>query len=112
MSHRPENLAALLADPARTVDVPGTELPALLTLVASEQARLAAVQGALAARLVTAGNGNGADHMLSIAEAAARSGMSRSWLYRHHTALPFARKIGRKVVFSEQGLTRWLARRR
>jgi predicted DNA-binding transcriptional regulator AlpA len=50
--------------------------------------------------------------MLDIHEAAVRAGMSEAWLYRHHGTLPFAKKIGRKVVFSEQGLARWLALRR
>jgi excisionase family DNA binding protein len=45
------DLRALLADPARVVDVPVTEVPATLARIASEQARLAAVQSALAAHL-------------------------------------------------------------
>jgi excisionase family DNA binding protein len=49
--------------------------------------------------------------MLDVAEASARTGMSRDWLYRKKDSLPFARRIGRKVLFSEAGLTRWLARR-
>ena len=77
-------------------------------------AHLLALQARVVARLAAStGNGNRqGDRMLSIADAAARSGMSKSWLYRHHGTLPFAKKIGRKVVFSEQGLGRWLARRR
>jgi excisionase family DNA binding protein len=40
--------------------------------------------------------------------------MSRDWLYREARAgrLPFARRLGRRVVFDEAGLDRWLARRR
>jgi len=49
-------LAALLTETTSAAEVPVAEVPALLALVASEQARLAAVQGALAARLA-AGNG-------------------------------------------------------
>ena len=43
-----------------------------------------------------------------------RTGMSRGWLYREARAghLPFARRLGRRLVFDESGLTRWLERRR
>jgi predicted DNA-binding transcriptional regulator AlpA len=37
--------------------------------------------------------------------------MSRDWVYRQGHSLPFARHIGRRLVFSEQGLDKWLARR-
>jgi predicted DNA-binding transcriptional regulator AlpA len=42
-----------------------------------------------------------------------RTGMSRDWLYREarQGRLPFARRLGRRVVFDEGGLTRWLERR-
>ena len=50
------DLAALLADPAGVDTVPAEQVPALLAHVAAEQARLAALQGALAARLAMAGN--------------------------------------------------------
>lgn len=33
------------------------------------------------------------------------------WFYRHANSLPFARRIGRKRLFSEHGLARWLATR-
>ncbi len=47
------------------------------------------------------------DENLSAAEAAKRLGMSRSWLYANAHRLPFARHIGRRVLFSAQGLERW-----
>ena len=98
-------LAAL--PPVAAVDaLPQEALPGFVT-------RLSALMAAAGARLAaSAGNGAcQADRMLSVAEAAARTGMSHSWLYRHHSALPFAKRIGRKVVFSEAGLTRWLGTR-
>ena len=50
---------------------------------------------------------------LDIVEVARRTGMSRQWLYRQARAghLPFARRIGRRLVFDPTGLVRWLARR-
>jgi predicted DNA-binding transcriptional regulator AlpA len=44
---------------------------------------------------------------LDVAEAAKRLGMSRDWLYRHASELPFALRIGRRVVFDSVALERW-----
>ncbi len=44
---------------------------------------------------------------LDVAEAAKRLGMSRDWLYRHASELPFALRIGRRVVFDSLALERW-----
>jgi predicted DNA-binding transcriptional regulator AlpA len=44
---------------------------------------------------------------LDVAEAARRLGMSRDWLYRHASDLPFAVRIGRRVVFDSLALERW-----
>ena len=44
---------------------------------------------------------------LGVAEAARRLGMSRDWLYRHASELPFALRIGRRVVFDSVALERW-----
>jgi predicted DNA-binding transcriptional regulator AlpA len=51
---------------------------------------------------------------LDIADVMQRTGMSRGWLYREARAghLPFARRIGRRLVFDDAGLTRWLEKRR
>lgn len=51
---------------------------------------------------------------LDVDAAAARMGMSPDWVYREARAgrLPFARHHGRRVVFDEAGLARYLARRR
>ena len=34
--------------------------------------------------------------------------MSRSWVYHKAKKLPFARKIGARLVFDQKGLTKWL----
>lgn len=44
---------------------------------------------------------------LSAAETASRLGVSKEWVYRHAQMLPFAVRIGRRVLFSERGLERW-----
>jgi predicted DNA-binding transcriptional regulator AlpA len=51
---------------------------------------------------------------LDVDAVAARTGMSTQWLYRQARAgrLPFARRLGRRLVFDEAGLRRWLDRRR
>src|SRR5262249_35136188 len=43
-----------------------------------------------------------------------RVGMSKDWIYRQvrKGRLPFARRLGRRVIFDEAGLARWLERRR
>jgi len=74
----------------------------LLALQARVVARLAA--GKAVASVVSA-------RLLSVDEAAARTGMSKDWLYRHAKTLPFTRRLGRAVRFDEAALTRWLATR-
>ena len=44
---------------------------------------------------------------LDVTEAAKRLGMSRDWLYRNASKLPFAVRIGRRVVFDSLALERW-----
>ena len=48
---------------------------------------------------------------LDIAEAATRLGISKDWLYRHASELPFALRIGRRLVFDSVALERWNRRR-
>jgi len=39
-------------------------------------------------------------------------GVTIRWLYQHHRAFPFAKKLSRRVLrFDEEGLRRWLAHR-
>ncbi len=58
---------------------------------------------------------NGHDHqdvLLTVEQASARLGFSRDWLYRHAAHLPFTRRVGRQLRFSERGLAEYLARQR
>jgi len=98
--------------PADVAEMPREQIPALL-------AALASLQSAAAAQLALAPACNtllpvGTDGLVSVAEAARRTGMSRRWLYLHTRRgdLPFARRIGRAVRFSPTGIDRWLAARK
>jgi predicted DNA-binding transcriptional regulator AlpA len=44
---------------------------------------------------------------LDVTEAAQRLGISKDWLYRHASELPFALRIGRRLVFDSAALERW-----
>jgi len=91
-------------------DTPAPELPQLI-------GDLEAARAAAWARLTTPAAGNPSDvpgqeaRNLDVAEAARRLGMSRDWLYRHASELPFAVRIGRRVVFDSLALERWNQRR-
>jgi predicted DNA-binding transcriptional regulator AlpA len=44
---------------------------------------------------------------LDVAEAAKRLGISQDWLYKNASRLPFAVRIGRRLVFDSLALERW-----
>jgi len=96
-------------DPAA---IPPERIPALIT-------QLAALQSALAARLMTPTQEpqieatDSADVLLKVDEVADRLRKSAKWVYRRAKTLPFARRLGpRSWVFSQNGMERWLARQR
>lgn len=80
-------------------EVPAQELPRLLGEL--EQAKAIAFSR-LTQSITPAQPQN--DELLDIAEASRRLGLSKSYLYRHHQKFPFTRHIGRKLLFSAQGL--------
>ena len=51
------------------------------------------------------------DKLLDVGATARRLGISRDYLYRHQRKFPFARRIGRKLLFSSSGLDKFLARK-
>jgi predicted DNA-binding transcriptional regulator AlpA len=110
MTDRPADLASALAVLEHAVlELAPGEAPAFVT-------RLAALLGVAGARLAV-GGGNGAatraeDRLLTAREVHQRTTLSVAYLYRHAAALPFARRIGRRVLFDEAALTKWLAMRR
>ena len=88
---------------------PTQELP---QLIGELEAAKAAAWSRLTARAVDAPDLPHAEaRNLDITEAAKRLGMSRDWLYRHASELPFALRIGRRVVFDSLALERWNRRR-
>jgi excisionase family DNA binding protein len=48
------------------------------------------------------------DCLLDVSEAAKRMHCSRDYLYRHSHRLPFARRVGRKLLFSSNALDLYL----
>jgi predicted DNA-binding transcriptional regulator AlpA len=51
------------------------------------------------------------DVNLPAEEAARRLGVSKDWLYKNVKRLPFAIRIGRRLLFSSKGLERWNRKR-
>jgi predicted DNA-binding transcriptional regulator AlpA len=103
----------LSADPFAALDAAiaaadAAERPALVVQLAG---RLAAL-GAGMVQSPTPQAGPSPERNLDVAEAAARLGMSEAWLYRHGAELPFAVRLGRRLLFSERGLDAYLKRRR
>jgi hypothetical protein len=50
------------------------------------------------------------DELLNIEQAAARLQMSVSYLYHNADRLPFARRVGRTLRFSAQGISSYISR--
>jgi excisionase family DNA binding protein len=48
------------------------------------------------------------DELLDIREAARRLGVSKEYLYRNHPRLNFTRRVGRRVLFSAQGIEKYI----
>jgi predicted DNA-binding transcriptional regulator AlpA len=96
-----------LPDLAAIVREAGPEdLPRLIgDLEAAKAAAWARLAIPAAAKTTEAGPT--ADMNVDAREAARRLGISRDWLYRNATRLPFTVRIGRRVLFSTPALERW-----
>src|SRR2546430_4586582 len=72
--------------------------------------QLATLQAPLLARALAGANGprNDTDELLTIEVASQRLGMSRAYLYRHASRLPFTRRVGRQVRFSARQLEAYI----
>ena len=105
-----DDLRALLADPSRVALVPLHQIPALLIELASAQSQLAAVEGAVAGRLLAAhAPQSEPDRLLTADEAVYRLGVTKDWLRRRGT-LPFVVKLSEGVVrYSAAGIDAFLA---
>lgn len=99
-------IADFITDPAR---VPLEQIPTAI-------GELEKCKAVLWARLTTpttpTTNGGSEDQLLTAEDVSRQTTLSRRWLYRHADSLPFTRRVGRKVLFSSAGLTKWLATRR
>jgi len=51
------------------------------------------------------------DQLVEVPEAADRLGVSTDYLYRHSKRFPFTRRMGRKLLFSSNGLDLYLRKR-
>jgi predicted DNA-binding transcriptional regulator AlpA len=101
-------------DVSLVASVPTAAVPALVAQAAAEQSRIAALQSALAARLLAEGTSvsTTTEKLLNIHEAADLLGLSVDWLYRRAKGLPFTRKVGRALPFDRVGLDAWVRARR
>ena len=102
-------LAELIAEPEKAGLLPPEAIPAML----GELERLRAMLWARLSLPRTSGNGtaeNG-DRLLNAQETAAKLGASQDWLYRRSRNLPFVVRMGRKVLFSEAGIERYIRAR-
>jgi excisionase family DNA binding protein len=84
-------------------EAPADELPGLLGEI--EEVRYTAL-----ARLTAPAHFSTSvpDQLLSIAEAACRLNVSQDYLYRHGKELPFTRRMGRRLLFSNSGIDRYI----
>jgi hypothetical protein len=99
-------LADLVSDPARIAALP-REAIALL------RGELAHLDTLLLGRLLAAGpQDQPEDQLLSVEDSAVRLGCSPDYLYRHHSRLPFTRRVGRKLLFSARGIEKHIAQNR
>lgn len=85
--------------------MPAEQLPELL-------GELEVVRATAMMRLTSPPVVNQHDSLLSIEDAANRLGMSVKWLYANHPELPFARKQGKRILFSERGIDQYISRGR
>ena len=79
-------------------ELPVEELPGLI-------GQLETAKATAWARLAALSNGtHHHDELLDVEAAAARLGVSRDYLYRHHSQYSFTRRQGRKLLFSAVGI--------
>ena len=102
-------LADLLADPGKASLLPSEAIPAMM----GDLERLKAVLWARLSLPQASGNGSAesSDRLLSAQEAAGVLHTSTDYLYRHSSRLPFTVRMGRKVLFSEAGIERYIRQR-
>src|SRR5690242_18437573 len=103
---QPSMRAELQVVMSAVCDMPTSELPQLLGEL--EQVRCTALARLTGPAPIKAE----ADELLNIDGAARRLGVSVDYLYRHHKTLPFARRIGRRLLFSSAAIERYIRHNR
>ena len=84
------------------------EIPALVVALSARLSALGALALKGSTAEVRAQRANGEpERNVSAKEAASRLGISTAYLYRNARHLPFALRIGRRLLFSLRGLERW-----
>lgn len=84
-------------------ELPVGELPRLLGDIEEVRATAQARLNSGAAVLPS-----GPDRLMTVGEAKDRLGVSADYLYRNNGRLPFTVRMGRKLLFSEAGIERYL----
>jgi excisionase family DNA binding protein len=108
-----QTLAVLATDPARIEHVPAEQLADLIGEAEGLRAKLLRRLVASAAPAPAPPASREPDRLLTADEAAELLGVSRRWMYRRASSLPFTRRIGRGTLrFSLRGLERWRESRR
>lgn len=107
--HAIPKLEDLVVNPDLASLLPAEAIPAML-------GELERLRAALWVRLTVPQNNKNGDHaagdrLLDVKEAAAVLHSTADYLYRHSTKLPFAVRMGRKVLFSEAGIERYIRQR-
>lgn len=100
-------LDELAADPTKAAALPPQ---ARQTLALRAVAALAALAVA-PAPAIPSPEAPDQERLLDVGEAARRLGVSRDWLYRRASRLPFTVRLGRAVRVSEAGLARYIRQR-
>lgn len=96
--------ADALAKAAR--ELPAEELPDFI-------GRLESIKATAWARLIAPASApQEHDELLSVEAAAERLGISKDYLYRHHSQYAFTRKAGRKLLFSALGIEKHIRQQR
>lgn len=91
--------------PIRSESAPADDSRMIVTMTASE------LRAIIRDEIVKNGKG-GDDRLVDADEAAKTLNVSVDWLYHNHKKLPFAKKLGRKLIkFSVVGINRWIATR-
>jgi hypothetical protein len=100
------DLAELLLHPEQVSAVPTSSIPYL-------RGELAKFDTMLLARILDERNrrdekSNEFDQLLNVQQAAAKLGVSVDYIYKRAPVFPFTVREGRRVLFSQQGVERYL----